>query len=329
MTMIRLGSLFCLLAAAAASTACGSAGGTVDPEPAAEEESALAEGAPKLGESAVALPDGRLASAIGVLKGKIYVGLNNDYGHFISVDASRMTIVDNWGPRDALRLRGQEGVTVADGKLVLLGYDNDGGRGEQFAYVLTWFDPAAKKIEKTLRIVLDKDIVDPNSSFVDRPNAAFEIVGSSIHFAISHKRVSKLVKLAIPRERDSVINRDGALFRPGIDLPRASKGLAIDGNAAYVAVPKNANDGYLERIDLETGEKTQVGEKLGYPVAVSLAQGKLFVADHNGRLVVVDKSSGRTVREEDANGFVDDMTVSGDYVYLAVRGHFFVTKVRD
>lgn len=315
-------SIFAVLFGALASTACGGEN-AADSQ---DQEGAL-ETSPKLGQSTVSLPNGYLAVGIDVVGGKIWAGLNNDYGYAVSIDPSRMTVVDKYGPRDTPHLRASEAVTHDGREVVFLGYDNEGDRDNQFSYWMTWFNPATKKISKSIKVELDKTIVTPGNPFVDRPNVAFVIDGGKVHFSVAHKRVNKLVTFDVPSAAETVLNQDGKLFDRGVELPEFAKGLAIDGGAAYVGVPKNAQDGYVVKIDLSSGAQKKIGEKLGYPNAVRVAGSKLVVSDHNGRVLTLDKASGRVEKEDEMPDYIDDIAVSDGFVYAATRSAFVVTKL--
>ena len=70
--------------------------------------------------------------------------------------------------------------------------------------------------------------------------------------------------LDIPRAEATTVNADGALLESeGIEVNRFGKGLAVHGGYAYMGVPKNARDGFVERVDLQSGARTKLGAQLG------------------------------------------------------------------
>lgn len=308
------------------SVLAGCAGTSADPG--AEDDGALAAAPPKLGASTVSLPSGRKAVSIAAANGKLYLGLNDTGGHVVVVEPSTMKVVSSidaydLGGRSGLRIHADDGIARDGSSLVFYGYANE-GPGAQFQEVIAWFDPATKKVTKEVRVELDKTIINPDSPLVDRPRVSVAVSGGKVYVALRHDRASKLVSFAVPSAESTVLNHDGALFKTGTSIDRYSKGLAVDGAAAYTVVAQGAKDGSVVRVDLETGKSTKIAKKVGYPTRVALDGEKLFVNDYNGALLTVDPSSGEITKTDEVDDFLEDEAFDADYAYLVTDSKLVV-----
>lgn len=316
MNFLRMTFVVASLGLVGAVTGC-SGGGTT---PATDDSAALS--SPPQGLIPMQFRNDFKASTIAMLDKTLYVGLVNENGEIVYVDPVTMKPKKSYLAKWPDLTPSDMGMLVDGHDLVLFGLVTDGDYPPNQAdssesFVISWFNPATQKVDKSIRIAKD--------GATDIPNTGIVMTGGKIYVASSDDGLRKLFSFDVPSAEHTELNQDRKLMNNGITLSAGTHGLAVEANTAFVGVA-SGNGGYLERIDLESGKKTKFAEEVGYPVSLVASDGKLIASNLDGKLFWIDAQSGSIEKTVDAGDQVDGLSTDGKYVYGTTRSGIYVTK---
>lgn len=266
------------------------------------------------------------ASGIAVVGSKAYVGLGA-WGYAVH-DLRTFDLLQKVERDEDGRLIPSETVQMVGDDLVLSGLRNDAPldwwSGSHYNYVMSFVDPANGTVHK--RVLIDvMSTITTQSPLFDIPTIAARIEGDKVWLVISHKLAKKVVSFDLPTGATTKLDLADLLEEETFDVGYA-KDIVVEDGFVYVPEARSSKDGFVRKIDVATGDESELGVSLGYPVAVAMANGAVLVADHDGGLLAIDRVTGAKLATFSIPDWVTGVTVDANNVYVTTWKGVFVTK---
>jgi hypothetical protein len=233
-----------------------------------------------------------------------------------------------------------ESLAFDNGKLVACGMRDDSvlawnapSDGLRNNYVISFMSPDSGKVQKEVVLKLESYLATLPGSLIDLPNMSCRVASGTITVAFAQDKLQhEVVRFTVPvEEKTSFEFRDipGA-ERHAIGKPKRNS--TIRGFAFSEANGMTfASGGYgLERLD---GQSTKVfraaASNREHMVDVWDNGGTTLLAvDHDGKLLSLDAKNATVLEQTEIPDWLEAVTVSGAYAYVAGRKGIFVQKLR-
>ncbi len=310
-----------VFAAMVAMAGCGAADESLEPDDSVDAVT-VREGNYDLASSA---GSGQPYTGIAVLGSRAYLAKGYEGVHVVDLRTMRVT-QRVWSDRNGRRI-------PADGLQVI-------GRNQVMAYwqgqplgnlddnrqmlFLTVFNTTSMTVSRTVSIDLTGSYESTTGPISDLPNveAFVDTTSGTLWISFGHlARPDRLYATAMPTANANLSLRSLPNVREySVENPH---GVFVAGNTVWVP---SSSDG-LRAVDLTTRRASVRASRVGYLVDLYARNTTGFAADHDGNLVVLDLTSGRTVATRELPGFTDGLTWANGQVFSVWRNG--ITVVRD
>jgi hypothetical protein len=321
----RSSALVALLAALG--LGCAPADG--DAPPAASEEDFTA----RPGYWPIRNERGGVYVSVAVADGRAFLGDNRRGIDVVDLATMKKTgTLDGRIPADSLSASGELLAACGDRDDRPLSWESL-TKGPDRSYVITLLDPRSGEIEREITLRLQPHLDTLNEALIDRPSlsCALDASSNTITISFSHRKLDdEIVTFQVPEESARYDFRDipGATRTKVTGAgPNTIKAFSVsERGVTYAAggygirrIARGAQDAAFTTVRDEGRE---------HMVGVVERGDRLFAADHDGALRVLDAGSGAQVEVVPVEDWVEGVTIAGDSVLVVARGGLLVARNR-
>jgi hypothetical protein len=270
-------------------------------------------------------------TGIAVRGGKAFLASNNQ-----TIDVINLTSMKK---EKTLTNIAAESLAFDNGKLVACGMRDDSAPGWPAPrdglrnnYVISFLSPESGKIQKEVVLKLESYLATLPGDLVDLPNVSCRVGLGTIAVAFAQEKLQhEVIRFAVPSEAKTSLD-----FRdvPGAERYAIGKPKRSSTIVAFAFSKENgltlASGGYgLERLEGQNTNVFRAAASREHMVDVWDDGGTALLAvDHSGKLLSLDAKTAAVREQVEIPDWLEAVTVSGGFAYVAGRKGIFVHKLR-